>query len=197
MGRPSLADARDTRTEILKLTQQLIQTHGYNGFSYQDISDELGIRKASIHYHFPSKEDAVLSLLDLYCDKFIAWTKRAEQEYQNASDLLQAYFEFFAKLSDNHSRICAGGALAAEWNALPGSIKKKALALIDLHRGWLKRVIKSGRGSGEFSSEGSADQQAQFIFSAIQGGLQVSRVEKDASWYRAVTGRIKAVLLSR
>jgi TetR/AcrR family transcriptional repressor of nem operon len=197
MGRPSLADARDTRTEILKLTQQFIQTHGYNGFSYQDISDALGIRKASIHYHFPSKEDAVLSLLDLYCDKFIAWTQRAAQEHQNANELLQAYFGFFAQLSDNHSRICAGGALAAEWNALPGSIKKKALELIDLHRRWLKRVIKSGRASGEFSSAGSADQQAQFIFAAIQGGLQVSRVEKDASWYRAVANRITAVLLSR
>lgn len=196
MGRPSLADARDTRTEILKLTQQLIQTHGYNGFSYQDISDELGIRKASIHYHFPTKEDAVLSLLDLYCDRFAAWTERAAQEQRNAGELLQAYFEFFAKLSDNHSRICAGGALAAEWNALPGSIKRKALELIDLHRGWLKRVIKSGRASGEFTSEGSADQQAQFIFSAIQGGLQVSRVEKDPSWYRAVTSRITAWLAS-
>jgi hypothetical protein len=30
----------------------LIQTRGYSAFSYQDVADSLGIRKASIHYHF-------------------------------------------------------------------------------------------------------------------------------------------------
>lgn len=190
MGRPALADARDTRSEILKLTQQLIQTHGYNGFSYQDISDALGIRKASIHYHFPTKEDAVLSLLERYCERFEDWTQRVTEERESASELLAAYFEFFAKLSDNHSRICAGGALAAEWNALPNSVRRRALDLIELHRRWLKRVIKFGRASGEFASVSSVDQQAQFVFSAIQGGLQVSRVEKDGSWYQAVTQQI-------
>ena len=46
-----------TAEDILDRAEALIQTRGYSAFSYQDISDTLGIRKASIHYHFPSKTD--------------------------------------------------------------------------------------------------------------------------------------------
>ena len=37
--------------------QHLVQTRGYHAFSYADIAEEVGSRKASIHYYFPSKTD--------------------------------------------------------------------------------------------------------------------------------------------
>jgi len=49
--------------EILDLAETLIQTRGYSAFSYQDIADSLGIRKASIHYHFPSKTDLGIAVV--------------------------------------------------------------------------------------------------------------------------------------
>ncbi|WP_257998927.1 TetR/AcrR family transcriptional regulator [Fischerella thermalis] len=48
-------NSTDTRTQILDTAQDLIQRVGVNAMSYQDISEAVGIRKASIHYHFPSK----------------------------------------------------------------------------------------------------------------------------------------------
>jgi TetR/AcrR family transcriptional repressor of nem operon len=51
---------------LLKLGSELLLSRGYNGFSYQDLSERLSIRKASIHHHFPSKEDLGLVLLDMY-----------------------------------------------------------------------------------------------------------------------------------
>src|SRR6185369_16920377 len=46
-----------TAAQILDAAETLIQTRSYSAFSYQDIADELGIRKASIHYHFATKAD--------------------------------------------------------------------------------------------------------------------------------------------
>ena len=45
----------DTAEQILDTMQDLIQVRGFNAVSYQDIADRIGIRKASIHYHFPTK----------------------------------------------------------------------------------------------------------------------------------------------
>jgi len=47
----------DTAERILDIAQDLIQRRGFNAFSYHDIAAPMGIRKASIHYHFPSKAD--------------------------------------------------------------------------------------------------------------------------------------------
>ena len=47
---------------ILDAAQALAQVRGYNGFSHADVSAELAITKASIHYHFPGKADLAEAL---------------------------------------------------------------------------------------------------------------------------------------
>ncbi len=61
----------DTKTLILDVAQELIQRLGVNCMSYQDISNSVGISKASIHTHFPRKDDLLAALLDRYSDRFL------------------------------------------------------------------------------------------------------------------------------
>ena len=42
----------DTREKILNSAQGLIQTRSFHGFSFQDIANEVGIRKASLYHYF-------------------------------------------------------------------------------------------------------------------------------------------------
>ena len=73
----------ETAEQILDLAETLIQTRGYSAFSYQDIADALGIRKASIHYHFPSKADLGVAVINRYIDRFdAALTEVAGDESQ-------------------------------------------------------------------------------------------------------------------
>lgn len=51
--------------KILRTTDSLMMQRGYSAFSYADISEAVGIRKASIHYHFPSKAALVIAVLRL------------------------------------------------------------------------------------------------------------------------------------
>ena len=54
----------DTRDKILNSAQRLIQTRSFHGFSFQDIADEVGIRKASLYHYFASKDDVALAVLE-------------------------------------------------------------------------------------------------------------------------------------
>ena len=58
------------REEILDSAQELIQKKGINGMSYADISKKVNIKKASIHHHFPTKEDLVNCLVERYYTQF-------------------------------------------------------------------------------------------------------------------------------
>ncbi|SQC98107.1 transcriptional regulator [Escherichia coli] len=53
-----------THDSLIELTDTLIQQNGYQGFSYADLAKTLGIRKASIHYHFQTKTDLGIA----YCE---------------------------------------------------------------------------------------------------------------------------------
>ena len=67
-----MSEPESTAAAILDIAQRLIQMRGYNGFSFKDIATSLGIRTASIHYHFPSKADLGVSLTSRYRERFMA-----------------------------------------------------------------------------------------------------------------------------
>ncbi|MCD4689251.1 MAG: TetR/AcrR family transcriptional regulator, partial [Desulfuromonadaceae bacterium] len=53
---------KDTKRHILDVAEDLIQRVGLNAMSYKHISDAVGIRKASIHHHFPKKDNLIDAL---------------------------------------------------------------------------------------------------------------------------------------
>lgn len=53
----------DVRAEILRTATRLFAAHGFDGTSLQTICDAVGIRKASLLYHFGSKEELRQSVL--------------------------------------------------------------------------------------------------------------------------------------
>ena len=63
---------RDTRAELLTQAELLIRTRGYSGFSYADLAEGVGIRKASIHHHFPAKSDLATALLRAFDARYDA-----------------------------------------------------------------------------------------------------------------------------
>src|SRR5215475_4719408 len=84
----------ETAEQILDLAETLIQTRGYSAFSYQDIADSLGIRKASIHYHFASKTDLGIAVVDRYLARFgAALAAVAEDQSQSSMAMLDFYIE--------------------------------------------------------------------------------------------------------
>jgi len=56
--------ASDTRGRILDAAVSLFGEHGYAGTSVRDIAERLGLTKAALYYHFPSKETILDALLD-------------------------------------------------------------------------------------------------------------------------------------
>ena len=105
----------ETAEQILDLAEMLIQTRGYSAFSYQDIADSLGIRKASIHYHFPSKADLGIAVVDRYVARFgAALVAIAEDPSQTSMAMLDFYVEPYIGYAKSADQVCLCGALAGE-----------------------------------------------------------------------------------
>ncbi|RUV11465.1 TetR/AcrR family transcriptional regulator, partial [Mesorhizobium sp. M7A.T.Ca.TU.009.01.3.1] len=80
-----------TSEKILDVAQSLIVAGGYNGFSYADISAAIGIRKASIHHHFPTKAELVSVLVDRYRRQAEVGLESLRGELSSPAEQLQSY----------------------------------------------------------------------------------------------------------
>lgn len=54
----------DTRDQILAAARRLYVEQGYDKTSLREVADEVGVTKAALYYHFRSKEDLLLALLE-------------------------------------------------------------------------------------------------------------------------------------
>jgi TetR/AcrR family transcriptional repressor of nem operon len=184
----------DTAGEILDIMQELIQVRGFNAISYQDIADRVGIRKASIHYHFPTKFSLGAAVIERYRNRLLAGLAAAEASGSQRA-VLEAYLEPFAAFIEGGDKVCLCGALAGEFAALPKPMQEQVTQFFTEQQGWLEQLLERGRAAGELRFEGSPRSMARLCFSALQGALLVRRAQGDGQQIRDVIGTIRALLL--
>jgi AcrR family transcriptional regulator len=165
----------DTKTEILKLGKQLIQSYGFNAFSYADISKKLNIKNAAVHYHFPSKQDLLSGLLDNYLEHYTELGKQLNGAKLNAIKKIEKFIEPYTQLADCGS-ICIIGSVATDYNTLPQMVKVKILELINLVLGMVEQALKEGKKSGDIFFEETARTQALLIMTNVAAGVQLARI---------------------
>ena len=169
----------ETRDEILEIATELVQTRGYSAFSYQDLSDRLGITKASIHYHFPRKEDLGNAVAAQYNADVRATLAETRQESDDPWVQLEGYVQFVLGIVETQDRICAAGSVQSEINVVPKAMGESMCALVKSVIAWISEVLKNGRALGVMDFPGTPDDQAAMIFCAAQGAMQYGRANGE------------------
>jgi TetR/AcrR family transcriptional repressor of nem operon len=188
----------ETAGQILDLAETLIQTRGYSAFSYQDIADSLGIRKASIHYHFPSKADLGVAVVDRYMARFDgALTAIANDQSQSSMTMLDVYVQPYLQFASTPDQVCLSGALAGEMMALPPKVRERVDHFFRTHQVWLTKILERGVARGEFTLAAPASKVARFVFGALQGALLVKRTTNDLTQINDVIAVMKLQLAAR
>jgi AcrR family transcriptional regulator len=87
----------------------------FEGFSFQDIADEVGIRKASLYHHFDSKDPVAIAVLKRGGD-WVSGQLEATKELA-PPERLERYFDLFRDLHGKAERMCPGGSFAPVFGA--------------------------------------------------------------------------------
>src|SRR3954464_13552034 len=136
---------RDTRRELLDLAETLVRTRGYNGFSYRDLADQIGIKTASIHYHFPTKGDLGGALIENERELFARNLAQLDAEEKDPRRRLERFIQLFqATTIGCGNRMCLGAMLAVEQQTLPEAVGRAVRRLFEENEGWLPAVLAKG-----------------------------------------------------
>jgi TetR/AcrR family transcriptional repressor of nem operon len=173
-----------TAQRILDVAEQLVQSRGYNGFSYADIAGELGITKASLHYHFASKAELGEALIERYSVRFAQALEKIDRTASGARAKLDAYASLYADVLRG-DRMCLCGMLAAEYQTLPERMHGSVIRFFDHNLSWLASVLADGQSEGELVFDGSPADTAQTVLSALQGAMLVARPYRDLTRFQA------------
>jgi TetR/AcrR family transcriptional repressor of nem operon len=189
-------EATDTRSRILDVAQELIQRLGANAISYQHISDAVGIRKASIHHHFPTKEKLIQELIKRYTDYFCGLVDEIVASDAKAPEKLRRYCALFEATlrKGDHDRACPCAMLGAELATLGSD---SAELVRDFYQENEKRVaslLEQGRAERSLSFTGSPRATAAMIFALLEGGMLAVRVNGGAKQFRTITEQLLALL---
>src|SRR5256885_8024974 len=120
----------DTASRILDIAERLVQSRGFNGFSYADIASELKISKASLHYHFPSKAELGEALIGRYAARFADALASIDGRGDGAAAKLEAYARIYADVLRDR-RMCLCGMLAADYETLPKPMQDAVIGFFD------------------------------------------------------------------
>jgi TetR/AcrR family transcriptional repressor of nem operon len=163
-----------TKKHILDTAQDLIQTRGYNGFSYADISTNVGVRKASIHHHFPSKTDLGVEVIKRYTDTFNTFLKAISEEKKSWIDKIRAYIKLHEQVLHD-DKLCLCGMLASDIETLPTEVKIEIRHFFSDNVAWLSQILASHYST---ISKKRLNHISWQIISTLQGGIMMARMSE-------------------
>ena len=183
----------DTAEKILDSAEQLAQTVGFNGFSYADIAAQLGLTKASLHYHFPSKAELGLALVVRYRGRFLLELEAIDRRETKAPARLREYAELYHQVLRN-GRMCLCGMFAAEIITLPPAMQAELRAYFEANERWLGRVLQEGAAAGELVLRATPEAEARVLLGAFEGAMLTARAYADSSRFQVAAEQLLAGL---
>ena len=188
-----MARGADTPARILDIAERLVQSRGFNGFSYADIAAEMGVTKASLHYHFPGKAELGEALIVRYAARFAEALEGIDRDGGDARERLGAYAAIYGSVL-REKRMCLCGMLAADYETLPEPMQAAVIRFFDDNEAWLVGVLERGIEEGTLQVAGSPQDAAQAIVSGLEGAMLVARPYGDVQRFEAAAAGLLSVL---
>jgi len=164
----------DTVTAIMDAAERRIRHAGYGGFSFRDLAADVGVKSASVHYHFPTKGALVAAVARRYNDRIMATVTSA---VEGGTDVVEAWKAVFRGALDDGARMCLCGSLGATSGDLAPEVADEVRRFFDL-------------GVDSLASGGLSRERATRTLAALEGAILMASVQRDAAIFEVATANI-------
>lgn len=184
----------NTRTALLDSAERVARQRGFDAFSYADLAKDVGIRKASIHYHFPMKADLAFSLIERYAQRFTETLSKIAASEDSAAAKLDMYRKVYRDALADGRQLC----LCVAMSAGRDSFSEPVLELLNqFHEdgiAWLAHVFEEGQADGSIAYVVDPANEAAATLALMEGAQLVARAAKDMTLFDQATASLGARL---
>ena len=179
----------NAREDILAAAKLVAQAHGYAGLNFRDLAEQVGIKAASVYYHFPSKADLAAAVAKRYWEDSATYLESLLKNSPGPREALRRYPETFRWALENDNRICLCSFMSAQFDDLPDAVKTEVQAFTDVNLAWLKKTLVAAR----VASQRDAEKRARAIYSGIMGAQLMARSRADIALYDSLIESYRTV----
>jgi len=170
----------DTRQTILSVARKMVQSRGYSALSFRDIAASVGVKSASVHYHFPTKGSLGSALAREYTDEMATYLAGVLETSKDAAGFMTKYIDVFRGALVNENRMCMCGVMAAERDELPEEVQAEVERFSDTNVAWLAKALER---DGSKVSAKVRQGRALAIFAGVEGAQLVARSRGSVAVY--------------
>jgi len=162
---------KDTKTKILDIAERMTQQKGFNGFSYIDLAEEVGVKTSSIHYHFKAKADLGLALVERTHEVHVAEFRHLNKQVADPEQRLTTLIDFFQSYIKD-DKFCLCGMLTAEMQSVSVAVRSRLKTYFEDVQSWVAAQLQ------EMGIRDSRKRALSFIC-ALEGSLLIARLNHE------------------
>lgn len=171
-------NAMNSATKILDVAERRMRKAGYNAVSYRDIAGEIGIKSASLHYHFARKEDLGVALVKRYSENFYSHLDAATADLKTPQDRITAFVGVYRFALEQQELVCLCAVLGAEAPGLPAPVTEQVRGFFESNIEWLT-------GNYEALNSDTPETIAKTTLALLEGAMIVASVNDDMGVFEA------------
>lgn len=156
---------------LLKAAESRVRSGGYSNFSFREIAAEVGIKSASVHYHFPTKGDLGAELARQYTDNFLAALGDPHDLLNSGKNPIEVYVDSFRTALTHDKKMCLCGLLGAEIDGLPDKVKYETKRFFENNISWLEQACAAQKPHEKPNAKNRAIQ----IIALLEGAMLISK----------------------
>lgn len=169
----------DTKTALYDAAENAMRSLGYNGFSYADLAQSVGIRKASIHYYFPKKALLSAAVMQRYHANFEQRLSDIDHANTTSGSRLDALINVYRQALKGGDAMCLCVSLSASRDDLPVETLDAIRAFRQMMKSWLSDVIS--HAERDQTVAGISPSEAMSVLALLEGAHLAARAEKDVA----------------
>ena len=175
------------RDYVVKVVSELFLVHGFACTSMDDVVEHSGVSKSNIYYHFKSKDELALAVLESY----IFSLQRLFQEHVLASGgallpRLERYLDLL--IQELVERDCVGGcpliSLMVEAGKTNESVRTRLAQFFQQQTDVFAKLLDEEKNQGEIRYDIPANVLASLITAWLEGSLMLASIQRSASSLR-------------
>ncbi|WP_298975392.1 TetR/AcrR family transcriptional regulator [uncultured Roseobacter sp.] len=184
----------DTKTALLDSAERAARTRGFDGFSYADLAQDVGIRKASIHHHFPTKAALSVALMQRYSEDLERASAQIDETVPTGAGRLRALIDRYRAALNGGKSLCLCVSFSTSRESLPpeviDQIRRFRLMMIN----WLETVFETGRMDGTIGDVVTPTAEASAALPLLEGAQLTARAEEDPALFDTALQLLQARL---
>ena len=182
---------QDTRTALLDSAERAVRTRGFDGFSYADLANDVGIRKASIHHHFPTKAALSVALMKRYHEEFSLALAKIDATSSSANLRLAAVIEHYKTALHGGKTLCLCVSLSTSLESLPPEVSIQISQFRAMIIEWLAKVFEDGAKQDTIRSVQNPSAEATAMLPLLEGAQLAARAQQDSGIFDAAVQLLK------